>query len=98
MGLFWKRKSGDQFVSLRLNEPLEPTPARSEATTPDESRVPEPTPGRVEPITETASPTASPRAPVLDAVPTGAGPTPIPVETRVAKPAPEKAAPSRCFS
>ena len=21
MGLFWKRKSGDQFVSLRLNEP-----------------------------------------------------------------------------
>ncbi len=22
MGLFWKRKSGDQFVSLKLNEPL----------------------------------------------------------------------------
>ena len=21
MGLFWKRKSGDQFVSLKLNEP-----------------------------------------------------------------------------
>lgn len=29
MGLFWKRKSGDQFVSLKLNEPL---PAKTDAT------------------------------------------------------------------
>ena len=29
MGLFWKRKSGDQFVSLKLNEPL---PAKTSAT------------------------------------------------------------------
>jgi fused signal recognition particle receptor len=27
MGLFWKRKSGSDFVSLGLNTPLEPTPA-----------------------------------------------------------------------
>lgn len=27
MGLFWKRKSGSDFISLGLNTPLEPTPA-----------------------------------------------------------------------
>lgn len=29
MGLFWKRKGGDQFVSLKLNEPLSEKPAAS---------------------------------------------------------------------
>ena len=38
MGLFWKRKSGDQFVSLRLNEP-----SPKQATVEDDS-VPQPAP------------------------------------------------------
>ena len=33
MGLFWKRKSGDQFVSLKLNEPLPKTTAEPPAAT-----------------------------------------------------------------
>lgn len=31
MGLFWKRKSGSEFISLDLNTPLEPEPAIEEA-------------------------------------------------------------------
>ena len=42
MGLFWRRKSGDEFVSLRLNEP---TPAKVEETQP-----PSPTPAPPPPV------------------------------------------------
>ena len=92
MGLFWKRKSADQFISLRLNEPLtEATPAKSEATAIAEApalEIAEPqTPTRVDQSQDSPMPAI---APVLDAVPTGAGPTPIPVESRVPKPVPEK--------
>jgi fused signal recognition particle receptor len=81
MGLFWKRKGGgDQFVSLKLNEPLpaktgttaaEPTENNGRAAEPaapvQESRVSAPAP---ESVTVGA----------LEPVPTGAGPTPIPSE------------------
>jgi fused signal recognition particle receptor len=86
MGLFWKRKSGDQFVSLKLNEP---PPVRAADKT--EERPPEKSPVR-----ETAAASTGVResqtvsgntgaTPVLEAVTTGAGPTPIPVETPSAK-------------
>ena len=48
MGLFWRRKSGDEFVSLRLNEP---TPAKVEEAAQPPS--PAPAPATVEPPTET---------------------------------------------
>lgn len=85
MGLFWKRKSGDQFVSLKLNEPL--PVAKAEAH-------PEATPeDKPEAIAEKVI--ATPRdavsaAPVLEPVPAGAGPTPIPNEPLTPKtPQPE---------
>jgi fused signal recognition particle receptor len=71
MGLFWKRKSGDQFVSLKLNEPLPEKAGReSEAETPASIRE------------EVSTPSVSPAAAsALEPVPTGGGPTPVPVET-----------------
>ena len=72
MGLFWKRKSGDQFVSLKLNEPLpEKAKAREEevkapATVHEERAV---------------SSSASSLTAGLEPVPTGAGPTLVPSET-----------------
>lgn len=69
MGLFWKRRSGEQFVSLKLNEPL-PEKAIGSATEAEASAaVPE----------ERSS--AAVTATALEPVPTGAGPTPVPVET-----------------
>ncbi len=71
MGLFWKRKSGDQFVSLKLNEP---------AATPDPSE-------KVEDATTSEAPTAAPisnpafvSTKVVEPVATGGGPTPVPAE------------------
>ena len=75
MGLFWKRKSGDQFVSLRLNEPL---PAKAEAT---ETSAAETNGREAESRTAvTKLPVGSP-APLLEPVATAAGPTPIPSTT-----------------
>src|SRR5882724_2716738 len=70
MGLFWKRKSGDQFVSLKLNEPL---PAKT-------LEVPS---GDTAGSGVADSPATNP---VVEPVPTGAGPTPAPNETLAAKP------------
>src|ERR1700682_5114231 len=70
MGLFWKRKSGDQFVSLKLNEPaLAERPAGDRKEEPRASI-------RAERSLE------SPGAPaaVLEPSATAAGPTPIPYE------------------
>ncbi|MGH9930803.1 MAG: signal recognition particle-docking protein FtsY [Pyrinomonadaceae bacterium] len=87
MGLFWKRKSGDQFVSLRLNEPL---PAKTGATEaePAETKGTDagsPTPASKEQTTSSRSIPPSAIAPTLEPVPTGAGPTPVPVDTSAAQ-------------
>jgi len=83
MGLFWKRKSGDQFVSLKLNEP---TPERAKAQ--DEAKPVTPAAA----AEKGASATSSAGAPVLSSdssassevllepVTTGAGPTPTPLD------------------
>ncbi len=77
MGLFWKRKSGDQFVSLRLNEP-------AAAETKREARKDEPqTSIRAEravdsPVTPVA---------VLEPPASAGGPTPILYESSIEKPA-----------
>jgi fused signal recognition particle receptor len=77
MGLFWKRKSSDHFVSLKLNEP-------AVAETKSESRKDEP---QVSVRAERS--VDSPAAPVgvLDPPVTAGGPTPIPYEPLIEKPA-----------
>lgn len=91
MGLFWKRKSGDQFVSLKLNEPLpEATAAKTVEPAIDEVPVREPEAGSPRPVRDkpessAASPGQIVAAPALEAVATGAGPTPIPVDGAVTR-------------
>lgn len=70
MGLFWKRKSGDQFVSLKLNEP---TVAETRA----EDRMEKP---RASVRAERSVDSPAAPAAVLEAPATGGGPTPIPYE------------------
>ncbi len=72
MGLFWRRKTGDQFVTLGLNEP-EPKSAADEAVTPVQVPVAEHGSEKVE--RETV-----PAAAAIEPVTTGAGPTPPPAE------------------
>jgi len=72
MGLFWRRKTGDQFVTLGLNEP-EPRIAADEAVTPVQVPVAEHGSEKVE--RETV-----PAAAAIEPVVTGAGPTPLPAE------------------
>jgi len=65
MGLFWKRKKADQFVTLGLNEPVaknEPPTASPEIVEPHAQKPVERPPELVPPVA-------------------GAGPAPIPVET-----------------
>jgi fused signal recognition particle receptor len=68
MGLFWKRRSSEQFVSLKLNEPL----AQQTATQEEELTLPV----RAEAPTVSAA-----EVPNLEPVPTGGGPTPPPIST-----------------
>src|SRR4029079_13599215 len=59
MGLFWRRKSGDEFVRLGLNEPAKPTEAPAVDTQPQKAeQVPE-SPSLVPPVSGGA-PTPSP--------------------------------------
>jgi len=73
MGLFWKRKSGDQFVSLKLNEP---SPSRKVAVHEQPADV---APEIKTPVSDHVTVPAN--AAALEPVPTGGAPTPIPVET-----------------
>src|SRR6266508_2667008 len=90
MGLFWKRKSGDQFVSLKLNEPLPEKTATSTAVETPETPADKGSPATAESVSATSvreaqalrpdllTPSAS--VPGLEPVPSGAGPTPLPTE------------------
>lgn len=60
MGLFWKRKSGDQFVSLKLNEPLTmQETAQSKAAPPPPPAIPLPE-RELEPVATGSGPTPMP--------------------------------------
>jgi fused signal recognition particle receptor len=74
MGLFWRRKGKDQFVTLGLNEP--PVSQSSEA-----EPVTSPSSSEQKRVIHEESPPALVEQPVLEPVATGAGPTPTP--TRV---------------
>jgi len=86
MGLFWKRKSGDQFVSLRLNEPLPEKTVSTKVET-AEANGSEADSRKPDAKVETAPPVPPPTeiAPSLEPVPTGAGPTPIPAQPSAPK-------------
>jgi fused signal recognition particle receptor len=86
MGLFWKRKSGDQFVSLKLNEPL-PEKTGSTAVETAESNGSEAALRKPAAKAETAPPVPphTTIAPTVEPVSTGAGPTPIPVQPSESK-------------
>jgi fused signal recognition particle receptor len=87
MGLFWKRKSGDQFVSLKLNEPpvgnaagektekAPPIAAERKAEVEAESATNVPEDPSVE-RSASSFPSIAAGMP-LEPVPTGGGPTPI---------------------
>ncbi len=77
MGLFWKRKSGDQFVSLKLNEP-------ALAGTRAEDRKEEP---RASVRAERAVESPAAPAAVLEPSATGGGPAPTPYEQTKESPA-----------
>lgn len=83
MGLFWKRKSGDQFVSLKLNERL---PEKTGDTAVETAETNGSDSGESVAQVDAAAPIPPPivTAPV-EPVPTGAGPTPIPAEPSAPK-------------
>lgn len=88
MGLFWKRKSGDQFVSLKLNEP---SPARvpaeiAEKAVPLEPRAETESAKNVPDERSSAAFPSTADGPALEPVPTGGGPTPVPTEVVTQKP------------
>src|ERR1043166_8036561 len=49
MGLFWRRKSGDEFVRLGLNEPAKPIEAPAVDTHPETAKLTTETPSLVLP-------------------------------------------------
>jgi fused signal recognition particle receptor len=98
MGLFWKRKSGDQFVSLKLNEPLpeqtsgktsESTSVKTPETPPDitsgSATLAPATPVTEVPANQNNVSPFPASAPLMEPVPAGAGPTPVPSESSSAK-------------
>lgn len=93
MGLFWKRKSGDQFVSLKLNEPLSEKLAASSEVNAEARVVAEVAPHSTPPADlKSATPFPIANAFELDPVVTGAAPTPAPIARPVSPtPAGERA-------
>ena len=87
MGLFWKRKSGDQFVSLKLNEPLPPktgaTPAEATDTNGREAESSSPISKAQTPPSSFSAPSAI--APALEAVAAVPVPSLVISETSEAK-------------
>lgn len=86
MGLFWKRKSGDQFVSLKLNEPLPKTTAEAPPAATAEKAIDLEAPAELRTaVREQSAPVSATTAAALEPVATGAGPTPVPLETVTSK-------------
>lgn len=82
MGLFWRRKSKDQFVTLGLNEP-------PVSQSPQDEPVTSPSSSAQERVIHEESPRAVVEQPVLEPVATGAGPTPTPTQIATESRVPE---------
>jgi fused signal recognition particle receptor len=77
MGIFWRRKKEDRFVTLGLNEPSPPARAAEQTATPGVKEAGlEPPAAPSQPHT---APSVLPAPPVIEPAPTGAAPTPTPV-------------------
>ncbi|HZE68235.1 MAG TPA: signal recognition particle-docking protein FtsY [Pyrinomonadaceae bacterium] len=89
MGLFWRRKSKDQFVTLGLNEPQPKTTTEPSQTPIRELEAPQAVVPIPDESVEARAPHETVHVPELEPAVTGAGPTPLPVEpVREVKPAP----------
>ncbi|MGB7923647.1 MAG: hypothetical protein WCF57_10425, partial [Pyrinomonadaceae bacterium] len=77
MGLFWRRKKEDRFVTLGLNEP---SPARvaEQASTPAVKDGGLEPPAALESSRDAVAPVMPDAPPALEPAPTGAAPTPPP--------------------
>ncbi|MCM3902987.1 MAG: signal recognition particle-docking protein FtsY [Pyrinomonadaceae bacterium] len=73
MGLFWRRKGKDQFVTLGLNEPAVSQSPQAEPVTATSS-------SEKERVIHDESPPPLSEQPGLEPVATGAGPTPVPTQ------------------
>ena len=88
MGLFWRRKKEDQFVSLRLNEPAvkevrEETPAAAPPPPPPE-------PSKPVPLPEQPVSVAPPKPPEPQPLPEPPKPAPEPPAKEVQRPVPSR--------
>ncbi len=89
MGVFWRRKSKDQFVTLGLNEPpLENAVAQEDAVLKSASAE------QRSPSQTVAAPTVVEHS-IVEPVSSGSGPTPVPAETEITIAAAKQAAPPR---
>jgi len=86
MGLFWRRKSKDQFVTLGLNEPSGNLAPQDEPAAP---------PADSEPVILEESAPVLMEQPVLEPVATGAGPTPTLTHVATKPPEPQAAKEAR---
>ncbi|HWQ32587.1 MAG TPA: signal recognition particle-docking protein FtsY [Blastocatellia bacterium] len=87
MGLFWKRKSGSDFISLNLSGPPEAEPEQAQPAPPVSAEPPEPVTAKApepEPVARAAAPSPVVPSPVTPPVVTA----PPPVERPAAKPEP----------
>jgi fused signal recognition particle receptor len=94
MGIFWKRKGRDEFVTLGLNQPK----TESAAEPPARLEAPALPPPELEGTTEPSHPRAPQTLPNLEPIPTGGGPTPIPGATQQPPRLNPPAAPRSTFS
>jgi fused signal recognition particle receptor len=90
MGLFWRRKNKDRFVTLGLNEPAHPAETPAVQTPQETANLQRP----AAPADEITSPIAA-APPPLEPAPTGAQPTPPPAnETQSVAESPRPTAPA----
>ena len=86
MGVFWRRKSKDQFVTLGLNEPPLEQPAAQEDAVLQSASAEQRSPSQT-----VAAPSVVEHS-IVEPVSSGGGPTPVPAETEITIAAPKPAA------
>lgn len=86
MGLFWRRKSKDQFISLGLSEPrsAESAPPETKQTEAEQTEAKEASAiSEARPAVHETRPVPDAAPPIIEPTATGAGPTPVPIESPV---------------
>ncbi len=94
MGLFWRRKSKDQFISLGLSEPrsAESAPPETKETEAEQTDAKQTSGGaEVKPAVHDTQRAPEAKPPIIEPAITGAGPTPVPIDSQVPDKATTKA-------